>query len=136
MNHTNQGSVIPRALHERAGLVNPRMGLFRILAALGFLGAGLVGGTITLAWRPDWAWPFPVAGFIGYVLVFRRGMLLWNPNIDRTWRQSFWLDRDTAPENGQPANGMDDPFFGATNLRAVRLIEASHPSRPGQEAVR
>src|ERR1700752_3821043 len=64
------------------------------LLAFVFLAAGLVGGTILYGWRPDWAWPFPVAGFVGYVLAFRRGLLLWNPNIDRTWRQYLWLDSD------------------------------------------
>jgi MFS family permease len=110
-------------------------GIAWIVAAFGFLVAGLVGGTVVFAWRPDWVWPFPVAGFIGYVLAFRRGMLLWNPNIDRTWRQYFWLDRDTASQDGQPGSGRNDPSGGAKELQLVRP-EPPHPARQALRIVR
>lgn len=120
MAHTNDESDITRAVHERAAAANPRRGGSWILAAFLSLVAGLVGGTIMLAGRPDWAWPVPAAGFIGYVFAFRRGMLLWNPNSDRTWREYLWLDRDHASEAGQPANGGDDPSGQAKSLRVAR----------------
>jgi len=106
-----------------------------ILASFAFLVAGLVGGTILLEWKPEWVWLFPVAGFIGYVLAFWRGMLLWNPNIDRTWRQYFWLGCNTASKDSQPANGRVDPSEAAKNLRLVRP-EPPHPPRHELRVVR
>jgi len=120
MAHTNDESDITCAIHEPGAVANPRRGVPWILGAFGSLVAGLVGGTIMFAWRLDWVWPFPLAGFIGYVFAFRRGMLLWNPSIDRTWREYLWLDSDTASEDGQPANGTEDPSAQAKSLRVVR----------------
>ena len=74
-----------------------------IIASFGFLVAGLVGGTIMFVWEPDWVWPVPAAGFVGYLLAFRRGMLLWSPNIDMTWREYLWLDRDPTAIRRWPA---------------------------------
>jgi hypothetical protein len=119
MAHTNDASDITRTIHERAAVAN-RSGVSWILAAFGSLVAGLAGGTIMFARRPDWVWPFPLAGFLGYVFAFRRGLLLWNPGVDRTWREYLWLDRDTASEDGQPANRNADPSGQAKSLRAVR----------------
>jgi hypothetical protein len=62
-----------------------------IVVAFGFLAAGLAGGTLLYAWKPDLAWTVPVVCFAGYILAFRRGLLLWNPEIDRTWRQYMWI---------------------------------------------
>ena len=59
-----------------------------LLAAFGFLAAGLAGGAALAAWRPDIGWTAPLAGFAAYLLAFRRGMILWNPKLDRTWRHS------------------------------------------------
>ena len=107
----------------------PRAGdgssLLWFLVAFGFLAAGLVGGTIVFAWRPDWMWPFPTVGFVGYIFAFRRGMLLWDPEIDRTWRQYLWLGSDTVSEYGRAAaDGAEDPSGAARRprpkLRAVR----------------
>ena len=68
-------------------------------------------------------WPFPTVGFVGYILAFRRGMLQWNPNIDRTWRQYLWLGRTTASEDSPPANGGVDPAKGR------RISNSFIPSR-------
>src|ERR1700719_2596468 len=86
------------------------------LVAFGFLAAGLLGGTILYAWRPNWAWPLPVAGFVGYVLAFRRGLLLWNPNIDGTWRQYLWVD---GPQGEPNSNAAEEPSGSAKDLRIV-----------------
>ncbi len=88
-------------------------------------------------WNPDWVWLVPAAGFIGYLLAFRRGMLLWNPNIDMTWREYLWLERDSesASEDGRPADGRDDPSRAAENFRVLRP-EPPRPSRPELRAVR
>jgi MFS family permease len=135
MLHTDAESGATCANHEPAGTANRRRGVFWILVAFGLLAAGLVGGTLMFLWRPDWVWPFPVAGFVGYVLAFRSGMLLWNPNIDRTWRRYFWLDRDTAFEDSQPVNGRSDSSEGAANLRLIRP-EPPHPSQHELRVVR
>ena len=135
MIHTEEGPGVGRAIPGPAGFASPRRGVSWILAAIGLLVAGLVGGTLMFAWRPDWMWPFPLAGFIGYVLAFRRGMIRWNPNIDRTWRRYFWLDRDTDSEENQPANGRLDPSEGAKSFRIVRP-EPHRPDRPELRVVR
>jgi MFS family permease len=134
MVHTNNESDITRANHE-PGVANPRRAVYWILTAFGFLVAGLAGGTVLFAWRPDWVWPFPVAGFIGYVLAFRRGMLLWNPNVDRTWRQYLWLDSDSASREEPAADGTDDSPRGANNLCIVRPGPV-HPSQHELRVVR
>ena len=135
MIHMENGSGITRAIHEPAGAANPRRGLSWIIASFGFLVAGLVGGTIVFVWEPDWAWLLPAAGFAGYILAFRRGMLLWSPNIDMTWRQYLWLERDTVSEDGLPADGSDDPSGVPKNSRVVRH-ELPGRSRPELRAVR
>jgi hypothetical protein len=132
MIHRDNGSEIARAIHEPAGAANPRLGLSWILASFGFLVAGLVGGTIMFVWKPDWVFPFPAVGFIGYLLAFRRGMLLWSPNIDMTWWQYLWLERDTASEDGRPAYGTDDPSGVAEGFRVLR----PEPPRPSPRELR
>jgi hypothetical protein len=131
MLHTDDVSDITGANHEPGGSGNRRRGVSWVLVSVGFLVVGLVGGTIMLARMPDWVWPFPPAGFIGYILAFRRGMLLWNPNIDRTWRQYLWLDH-AAFEDGRPANGRDGPSGGEGDLRVVR----PEPPRPPRHELR
>jgi hypothetical protein len=66
MLHTDDESDITGANHEPGGGGNRRRGVSWVLASVGFLVVGLVGGTIMFAWMPDWVWPFPLAGFIGY----------------------------------------------------------------------
>jgi MFS family permease len=100
------------------------------LVGFGFLAAGLVGGTIMFAWRPAWVWPFPVAGFVGYVLAFRRGLLLWNPNIDRTWREYVCLDRSVASQEVPAANEEEESSGRRENLRVARLGQHEPSSRP------
>jgi hypothetical protein len=133
MFYRDDESDITRAKEEPGGAGNRRRGVSWILASFGFLVVGLAGGTIMLAWMPDWVWPFPLTGFIGYILAFRRGMLLWNPNIDRSWRRYLWLDRDTAAEEGRPENGRgNDPSGEAGDLQVVR----PEPSRPPRHELR
>ena len=75
------------------------------------------------AWKPGWVWPFPVAGFVGYILAFRHGMLLWNSNIDRIWRHdSRFGGRDGLP-----------PVAG--NIRVLHPAPP-HGPRPDRRAVR
>ena len=90
-------------------VTNRRRAIVWVLVAFGFLIAGLAGGTILLAWKREWAWVFPVASFIGYLLAFRRGLLLWNPKLDRTWRRYLWLEGEmvTGDEEASPAPGED-----------------------------
>jgi hypothetical protein len=65
-----------------------RHGSTWLLAAFGFLAAGMAGGAALSAWKPDIGWTAPLAGFAAYLVAFRRGMILWNPKLDRTWRHS------------------------------------------------
>jgi hypothetical protein len=58
-----------------------------LLAAFGFLAAGVAGGAALSTWTTSIGWTVPLAGFAAYLMAFRRGMILWNPEIDRTWRQ-------------------------------------------------
>ena len=62
-----------------------------ILASFGFLVVGVAGGTALYAWRADLGWTVPLACFAAYLLAFRRGILLWNPEIDRTRRDYLWV---------------------------------------------
>ena len=66
------------------------------LAAFGFLFAGVILGTVLFAARPDFRWVAPVAGFVAYLLAFRRGMLLRNSRIDQVWRRDSLPDRAPA----------------------------------------
>jgi hypothetical protein len=132
MTDTNHEPQTVRTDRRSSFWAKDRRDILWFLVAFGFLAVGLVGGTIMFAWRPAWVWPFPVAGFIGYVFAFRRGMLLWNPNIDMTWREYLWLERETVSEDGRPADGRDDPSRVAENFRVLRPA----PSRPDLRAVR
>jgi hypothetical protein len=73
-----------------------------ILAAFGLLLAGVAGGTALYAWRSDIGWTVPIAGFAAYLFAFRRGMILWNPEIDRTWRQYLWVKPGVNPRKDAP----------------------------------
>lgn len=70
---------------------NPRRGIVWILVAFALLIGGLLGGTLLYARRVEVGWIVPVVFFAAYVLAFRRGMLLLNPEIDRSWRQYLWI---------------------------------------------
>ncbi len=119
-----------------APAANPRKAIVWILVAFGFLIAGLVGGTILYAWREDLAWTVPLACFVGYVLAFRRGMRLWDPETDRTWRQYLGLDGRTAGEKGGTFRGPnDDPSRSPKNLLIVRP-ETPRPPRHELRVVR
>ena len=120
MINANQEPRTARADRISSSPAKDRRDILWFLVAFGFLAAGLAGGTIMFAWRPEWMWPFPAAGFIGYVLAFRHGLLLWNPNIDRTWREYFWRDRDASV------------FAGNLRVGPTARAEAS---RPGLRAV-
>lgn len=135
MVHRDDESEITQGQPKGAGAGKPRRGIIWILAAFGVLIAGLAGGTILFAWRSAWAGVVPLAAFLGYILAFRRGLLLWNPNIDRTWRVYLWLDRNTASQEGPATNGADDSSGGANNLRIVRP-GSPHPARHELRVVR
>ena len=60
----------------------------------------------------SWGWVFPIAGFVGYVFAFRRGLLVWSPQgIGVTWqgaRGGGWgvgpMTRSAkGPQNERPA---------------------------------
>jgi hypothetical protein len=72
-------------------------GMTWIAVSLVFLAAGVLAGAV-LNGRVG-AWVPPVAGFVGYILAFRRGMVSWN--ADRIWREPTSADEepeDEAPE--------------------------------------
>jgi hypothetical protein len=99
-----------------------RRGIAWILVAFGFLVVGLVGGTVAFAWKREWAWVFPVVSFLCYVLAFRRGMLLWNPNIDRTWRRYLWLEREMIAEDEETP-----PIGGEDREKTLKIVRPETP---------
>lgn len=109
-----------------------RAGAAWTAVAFGFLVVGLVAGTIVFAWKREWAWLIPVASFVGYLLAFRRGMILWNPAVDRTWRQYLWLEREMPADDDPISRGAEDPD---KTLEIVRP-EAPRPQRHELRVVR
>ena len=80
-----------------------------LLAACGFLAAGVAGGAALTAWRPDIAWAAPLAGFFAYLLTFRRGMNLWYPER-RPGLAPFSGGHAVRPRpQGSGGPGRDDP---------------------------
>lgn len=128
---THRTAGIPRAADEPEQVGTPRRALPWILTAFGSLAAGLVGGAILLGWEPEWVWTLPVTGFIGYVLAFRRGMLLWNPSIDGTWRLYFRIERDA--DDQPPSRGAE--ASSAEQLPTARR-ESERPPRPELKVIR
>lgn len=107
-------------------------GLSWMLGAFGLLVVGLAGGTIFYTWSKDFAWPFPAACFIGYILAFRRGMMLWNPEIDRTWRHYLWIKPvDGGVESRRGIDRGQEPFGSREDVRIV-----SNSPRPAMRVVR
>ena len=98
-----------------------------ILASFGFLVVGLAGGTALYAWRADLGWTVPLACFAAYLLAFRRGMVLWNPEIDRTWRDSLRVR--------PPAQSRKDAWNPEATLRLPRPDE-EQPTGPPLRVVR
>ena len=86
-----------------------------ILIAFGFLAVGLTAGAIP---GPRiWTWIIPSGGFVGYVIAFRQGLLVWSRGeIDRIWRDGF----DAPPE--------PDFFEAATPFRPSQAGEGGRPS--------
>jgi len=78
-------------------------GVAWFLAAFGLLLAGVVFGAALSTAKSDFHWFPPVAGFVGYLLAFRRGMVMSNPRIDESWRHS--PRRGAAP--AAPPNPLD-----------------------------
>lgn len=89
-----------------------------IVVAFVFLIVGLAGGAVIFAWGNEWAWLIPVAGFGGYLLAFRRGILIWNPAVDRTWRRYLFLDREFIAEVEEVSPKTQRP--ARCQLRLVR----------------
>ena len=94
---------------------NPRLAAAWILAAFGLLVAGLVSGTLLYSWRRDLGWIPLLISFAGYIAAFRRAMLFWDCDIDRSWRTYLWIDGGKSPRRGaDPAVGPNRP------VRALR----------------
>jgi len=86
------------------------------LAAFGLLLAGVILGAALPTAKSNIHWLPSVAGFIGYLLAFRRGMVLRNPRIDESWRHS--PRRGAAPAT--PPNPLDPEA-------TVRLLRPDAP---------
>jgi hypothetical protein len=86
-----------------------------ILIAFGLLAVGLTAGTIP--GPRSWTWTIPSAGFVGYVIAFRQGLLAWSRGeIDRIWR-----DQSEAPPE-------PDFFEDAAPARPTHAGEGVRPS--------
>jgi hypothetical protein len=119
----------------REPAMSSRRGLVWMTAAFAFLIAGLLGGTILFAWKQQWAWVAPLAAFGGYILAFRHGLRLWNPNVDRTWRRYLWLEHGMAGEDGRPPGQAEDRFRGAPNPR-IACPDEPRPPRHEMRVIR
>ena len=89
-----------------------RRGFRSLAAAIGALGASLV---VTSVCAAEWYWAFAAAGFIAFVALTRRALMLWNvdelvfaggrgPAEDRAGRQMRMTDlsRPTGPSDALP----------------------------------
>ncbi len=133
MTHTGDESRLGKdGLYEKSA-TNRRRAVVCILAAFAFLIVGLAGGAALFAFKKEWAWVLPMASFGGYLLAFRRGMLLWNPAVGTTWRRCLWLEREaiTGNEDNSHASG-EDPEKTLNILRSG----APRSPRPGLRLVR
>jgi len=95
-----------------------------IAVAFGCLFTGLIGGAVLYAWRPELTWVAPTAGFVAYVLAFRRGMLFWNPHLDATWRHGAGSKPIEKPSSEDPEKTLKlvrpQPTSDRSELRVVR----------------
>jgi hypothetical protein len=103
-------------MNDREEIGKSRKPLGWFLASFGLLLAGLAGGAILHALRWDFAWTVPIVCFVGYLLAFRRGMLMWNPRIDRTWRARLRVKSPVARGDAGPVSGASEatPDLDAT----------------------
>ncbi len=114
-------------------VTNRRKAIVWVLVALGSLIVGLIGGTVGFAGKREWAWVFPAATFAAYLLAFRRGLLLWNPTLDRTWRRYLWLDGEAIGEEEEISCVAGE---NAAKTRMVPGLETSRPPRHELKIVR
>lgn len=122
-------SGVRRGSPEITAAANPERAAIWVLASFGLLVAGLAGGALALAWRPLWAWPFPAAGFLGYLLAFRRGMLLLDPGIDSSWRHHAWIEHGPGPGHVRTSHGGGV----RENPNRSRLFHPAPPYGPRRE---
>lgn len=88
-----------------------------IIAAIGFLVAGVLTGAVLGQRAGDWA--LPVAGFVGYVLAFRRGMLA--RDADKIWRdQGDEEDREAEDLTEAAKMAPEEPSRSRQAMRIVR----------------
>jgi len=83
--------------------------------SLGFLAAGVLAGASMNG--SAGAWVPPVAGFVGYILAFRRGMLSWK--VDRVWHEPASVreeQEDEGPEQSLRAKSR----LRRPSMRVVR----------------
>ena len=118
MTHDGNESRSEKGSFHEASVTDRQRAVIWILVAFVFLIVGLAGGTAAFAWRREWAWLIPVAGFGGYLLAFSRGMLLWNPAVDRAWRRHLILDGGFIAEGEQVSPKTPRP--ARCELRLVR----------------
>lgn len=111
-------------------VTNRRRAIVWVLVALGSLIVGLIGGTVGFAWKRELAWVFPAATFAAYLLSFRRGLLLWNPALDRTWRRYLWLDGEVIAED----EGLS--YVAGKNPAKTRLVPRPETPRPPQHELK
>jgi hypothetical protein len=108
MTYSGDESRLSKGDFQEKSVTNRRMAIVWILVAVGSLIVGLVGGTVVFAWKRDWAWVLPAAALAAYLLAFRRGMLLWNPAVDRSWRRYLWLEREILSEDDAASGVAED----------------------------
>jgi hypothetical protein len=106
-------------------VTNRRRAIVWILVAVGSLAVGLIGGTVVFAWKREWTWVFPAAAFAAYLLAFRRGMLLWNTVVDRTWQRYLWLEPEMVGQDEEFSRVAEDP---ERTLKIVRPETPRHPA--------
>jgi MFS family permease len=112
---------------------NRRRGIVWIFVSFGALVIGLVGGTILFAWKSPWAGVFPLAAFAGYVLAFRRGLQLWSPDLDRSWRNYVCFERGSVEdEEAASSPAGEDPE------KTLRIVpgDTLRPPRPELKVIR
>lgn len=103
MTYGSDGSSIRRGDRSNLSGAKSRGAIVWILVAFAFLILGLAGGAVLSAFRKESAWLIPAAGFVGYLLAFRRGMLLRNPAVDRSWRRYVGLEPEVLIEDERNA---------------------------------
>jgi MFS family permease len=117
----------------RAHRENRRRGIAWIFVSFGALVIGLVGGTILFAWKSPWAGVFPLAAFAGYVLAFRRGLQLWSPDLDQSWRNYVWLERGSEEdEEASSSSAAEVPV----KTRRIGPADTASPPRRELKVIR